>query len=66
MVEEFGAAGRHQAPAHPAPRGAAQAMLDIIAGNVPFGSMTWSSAVGQIRAGKGDPASPCRRKGAGP
>jgi len=23
-------------------------MLDIIAGNVPFGSMTWSSAVGQI------------------
>src|SRR5882672_9043322 len=30
-------------------KGASQAMLDLIAGNVPFGSMTWSSAVGQIR-----------------
>jgi len=36
-------------------KGASQAMLDLIAGNVPFGSMTWSSAVGQIRAGKALP-----------
>jgi len=33
-------------------KGAAQAMMDVVAGNVPFGSMTWSSALGQIRAGK--------------
>ena len=33
-------------------KGAAQAMFDVVAGNVPFGSMTWSSALGQIRAGK--------------
>ena len=33
-------------------KGSAQAMLDLLAGNVPFGSMTWSSALGQIRAGK--------------
>ncbi len=36
-------------------KGAAQAMLDIVAGNVLFGSMTWSSALGQIRAGKALP-----------
>src|SRR5262249_26304308 len=33
-------------------KGSAQAMLDILAGNVLFGSMTYSSALGQIRAGK--------------
>jgi tripartite-type tricarboxylate transporter receptor subunit TctC len=33
-------------------KGSAQAMLDLLAGNVLFGSMTWSSALGQIRAGK--------------
>lgn len=32
-------------------KGSAQAMVDLIAGNVMIGSMTWSSAVGQIRAG---------------
>jgi tripartite-type tricarboxylate transporter receptor subunit TctC len=32
--------------------GSAQAMLDLLAGNVLFGTMTWSSALGQIRAGK--------------
>jgi tripartite-type tricarboxylate transporter receptor subunit TctC len=32
-------------------KGSAQAMIDLIAGNVMIGSMTWSSAVGQIRAG---------------
>jgi tripartite-type tricarboxylate transporter receptor subunit TctC len=32
-------------------KGSAQAMMDLIAGNVMIGSMTWSSAVGQIRAG---------------
>jgi tripartite-type tricarboxylate transporter receptor subunit TctC len=38
-------------------KGAAQAMMDIVAGNVRFGSMTWSSALGQIRAGKALPIS---------
>lgn len=33
-------------------KGSSQAMVDLIAGNVMIGSMTWSSAVGQIRAGK--------------
>jgi tripartite-type tricarboxylate transporter receptor subunit TctC len=33
-------------------KGSAQAMLDLLAGNVLFGTMTWSSALGQIRAGK--------------
>jgi len=33
-------------------KGSAQAMLDVLAGNVLFGSMTYSSALGQIRAGK--------------
>jgi tripartite-type tricarboxylate transporter receptor subunit TctC len=32
-------------------KGSSQAMVDLIAGNVMTGSMTWSSAVGQIRAG---------------
>jgi len=32
-------------------KGSAQAMMDLIAGNVMFGSMTWSSALSQIRAG---------------
>ena len=32
-------------------RGSSQAMLDLVAGNVVFGSMTWGSAIGQIRAG---------------
>src|SRR5262249_25176136 len=33
-------------------KGSAQAMLDLLAGNVLFRSMTYSSALGQIRAGK--------------
>ncbi len=32
-------------------KGSSQAMIDLIAGNVRIGSMTWSSAVSQIRAG---------------
>jgi len=50
MVEEFAqeAGIRLQHIPH---KGSAQAMLDLIAGNVLFGSMTWSSAVSQIRAG---------------
>jgi tripartite-type tricarboxylate transporter receptor subunit TctC len=32
-------------------KGSSQAMVDLIAGNVGVGSMTWSSAVGQVRAG---------------
>jgi tripartite-type tricarboxylate transporter receptor subunit TctC len=31
-------------------RGASQAMVDLVAGNVNFGSMTWTSALGQIRS----------------
>jgi tripartite-type tricarboxylate transporter receptor subunit TctC len=51
MVEEFAqeAGIRLQHIPH---KGSAQAMLDLIAGNVLFGSMTWSSAASQIRAGK--------------
>jgi tripartite-type tricarboxylate transporter receptor subunit TctC len=33
-------------------KGASQAMLDLIAGNANVGTMTWTSALGQIRAGK--------------
>ena len=51
MVEEFARQAGIKLQ-HIPHKCAAQAMLDIIAGNVPFGSMTWSSAVGQIRAGK--------------
>lgn len=32
-------------------KGSAQAIMDLVAGNVPIGSMTWSSAAGQVRAG---------------
>jgi tripartite-type tricarboxylate transporter receptor subunit TctC len=32
-------------------KGASQAMLDLIAGNVNVGTMTWTSALSQIRAG---------------
>jgi tripartite-type tricarboxylate transporter receptor subunit TctC len=33
-------------------KGAAQAMLDLIAGNVKVGTMTWTTAIGQIRGGQ--------------
>src|SRR5215510_9680180 len=33
-------------------KGASQAMLDLIAGNVNVGTMTWTSALTQLRAGK--------------
>jgi tripartite-type tricarboxylate transporter receptor subunit TctC len=33
-------------------KGSAQAMMDLVAGTVRVGSMTWSSAAGQVRAGK--------------
>lgn len=33
-------------------KGASQAMMDLIAGNVNVGTMTWTSALTQIRAGK--------------
>ena len=32
-------------------RGSSQAMIDLVAGNVVFGTMTWGSAIGQVRAG---------------
>ena len=33
-------------------RGAAQGLMDLVAGTVNLGTMTWTSALGQIRAGK--------------
>jgi tripartite-type tricarboxylate transporter receptor subunit TctC len=33
-------------------KGASQAMIDLVAGTVKLGTMTWTSALGQIRAGK--------------
>jgi tripartite-type tricarboxylate transporter receptor subunit TctC len=33
-------------------KGASQGMMDLIAGTVSLGTMTWTSALGQIRAGK--------------
>jgi tripartite-type tricarboxylate transporter receptor subunit TctC len=33
-------------------RGASQGLMDLIAGTVKLGTMTWTSALGQIRAGK--------------
>src|SRR5262245_61022470 len=33
-------------------KGASQAMIDLVAGNVSVGTMTWTTALGQIRAGK--------------
>jgi tripartite-type tricarboxylate transporter receptor subunit TctC len=49
MVEEF-AQNAGIKLQHIPHKGSAQAMLDIIAGNVLFGAMTWSSAIAQIRA----------------
>ena len=33
-------------------RGASQGLMDLVAGTVHVGTMTWTSALGQIRAGK--------------
>ena len=33
-------------------KGASQAMMDLVSGNVNLGTMTWTSALGQIRGGK--------------
>jgi tripartite-type tricarboxylate transporter receptor subunit TctC len=33
-------------------RGAAQGLMDLVAGTVKLGTMTWTSALGQVRAGK--------------
>jgi len=33
-------------------KGASQALMDLVAGNVKVGTMTWTTAVGQIRAGQ--------------
>ena len=51
LVEEFATKAGIKVQ-HIPHKGSAQAMLDLLAGNVLFGTMTWSSAVGQIRAGK--------------
>jgi len=36
-------------------KGASQGMMDLVAGTVNVGTMTWTSALGQIRAGKAVP-----------
>jgi len=51
LVAEYFAQKAGIAVQHIPHKGASQAMMDIIAGNVLFGSMTWSSAAGQVRAG---------------
>src|SRR4029079_1462157 len=33
-------------------KGASQGMMDLVSGNVNLGTMTWTSALGQIRSGK--------------
>jgi tripartite-type tricarboxylate transporter receptor subunit TctC len=33
-------------------KGASQALMDLVAGNVKVGTMTWTTAIGQIRAGQ--------------
>src|SRR4029079_9121605 len=33
-------------------KGASQGMMDLVSGNVNLGTMTWNSALGQIRSGK--------------
>src|SRR6266853_315179 len=51
LLVEFFAQKAGIAVQHIPHKGSSQAMMDLIAGNVMIGSMTWSSAAGQIRAG---------------
>jgi tripartite-type tricarboxylate transporter receptor subunit TctC len=51
LVEDF-AREAGIAMLHIPHKGSAQAMMDLVAGTVPVGSMTWTSAAGQVRAGK--------------
>jgi tripartite-type tricarboxylate transporter receptor subunit TctC len=51
LLVEYFASKAAIAVQHIPHKGSSQAMMDLIAGNVMIGSMTWSSAVGQIRAG---------------
>jgi tripartite-type tricarboxylate transporter receptor subunit TctC len=50
LVESFAQKARI-AVQHIPHKGSSQAMMDLVAGNVMIGSMTWSSAAGQVRAG---------------
>ena len=51
LIAEFWAEKERLALSHVAYKGAGQAMTDLIAGHVPLGSITWTAALGQIRAG---------------
>jgi tripartite-type tricarboxylate transporter receptor subunit TctC len=51
LVPELLARKESIALAHVSYKGAGQAMTDLVAGHVTLGSVTWSSAIGQIRAG---------------
>jgi tripartite-type tricarboxylate transporter receptor subunit TctC len=51
LIAEFWAEKERLALSHVAYKGAGQAMTDLIAGHVQLGSITWTAALGQIRAG---------------
>jgi tripartite-type tricarboxylate transporter receptor subunit TctC len=51
LVPELLARRQHLKFTHVSYKGAGQAMTDLVAGHVKMGSVTWSSAVAQIRAG---------------
>jgi tripartite-type tricarboxylate transporter receptor subunit TctC len=51
LVQELLAHKENLKFAHVAYKGAGQAMTDLVAGHVKMGSVTWSSAISQIRAG---------------
>jgi tripartite-type tricarboxylate transporter receptor subunit TctC len=52
LVSEFFASEAGIRLQHVPHKGSSPAMLDLIAGNVKVGTMTWTSAASQIRAGK--------------
>ena len=51
LMAEYWAEKENIKISHVAYKGAGQALNDLIAGHVPMGSMTWTAAAGQIRAG---------------
>jgi tripartite-type tricarboxylate transporter receptor subunit TctC len=51
LIAEYWAEKENVKIAHVAYKGAGQAMNDLIAGHVTMGSITWTAAIGQIRAG---------------
>jgi tripartite-type tricarboxylate transporter receptor subunit TctC len=51
LIAEYWAEKERVPLSHVAYKGAGQAMTDLLAGHVQFGSITWTAALGQIRAG---------------